>query len=238
MRHLSGSELPANPAAPNLSLSIVMITMNEELAVATVIREIQQVVPGAEILLVDSSKDRTAEVAASLGARVIKQFPPKGYGPAMDMALRSASGEIIVTLDCDGSYPTAMIPVLVRELTAGGYDLVDGARLGLRSKPAAMPWMNYLANLGFGLIASAMFFRWLPDLHSGMRAYRRGLIHGLKYKAKGAALPVELLTRPIKNGNQVKIIHIDYHERIGKSTMRPLESAWWTLKRLLGVRFS
>ncbi|HWA08461.1 MAG TPA: glycosyltransferase family 2 protein [Opitutaceae bacterium] len=215
-----------------------MITMNEERAVAGVIGDIRAVAPAAEIVLVDSSKDRTAEIAASLGARVIKQFPPKGYGPAMDRVLRSAEGEVIVTLDCDGSYPAAMIPVLARQVSEEGWDLVDGARVGLGGKPAAMPWMNYLANIGFGLVASAMFFRWLPDLHSGMRAYRRSLIQQLKYDPKGAALPVELLTRSVKNGARVKVVPIDYHERIGTSTMRPLQSAWWTLKRLLGVRFS
>ena len=231
-------EPSGNPAPGMVGLSVVMITMNEEQAVARVIGDIRAVAPIAEILLVDSSKDRTAEIAESLGARVIKQFPPKGYGPAMDRVLRSAQGEVIVTLDCDGSYPTAMIPVLARYVTEDGWDLVDGARVSLKGKPAAMPWMNYLANIGFGLVASVMFFRWLPDLHSGMRAYRRSLIQQLKYNPKGAALPVELLTRSVKNGARVKIVPIDYHERIGTSTMRPLQSAWWTLKRLLGVRFS
>lgn len=225
----------ASPVRP--PLSVVMITMNEEQAVRSVIADIRTHAPGAEILLVDSSKDRTAEIAQELGARVIKQFPPKGYGPAMDLALRSAEGEVVVTLDCDGSYPAEMIPVLAGAVARDGYDLVDGARLDGR-RPAAMPWINYLANLGFALAASALFLRWLPDLHSGMRAYRRELIHGLRYDPKGAALPVELLTRPIKNGARVKIVPIAYKERIGRSTMRPLQSAWWTFRRLLGVRFT
>jgi hypothetical protein len=101
-----------------------------------------------------------------------------------------------------------------------------------------MPWINYLGNLGFGLVGSVLFLRWVPDLHSGMRAYRRSLIEELRYDPRGAALPVELLTRPIKIGRKVKIVPIDYHERIGRSTMRPLSSAWWTLRRLLRVRFS
>src|SRR5690349_1904342 len=70
------------------NLTVTMITMNEEKAIAKVIGDIRQHVPQAEILVVDSSKDRTAEIAEGLGARVIKQFPPKGYGPAMDLALR------------------------------------------------------------------------------------------------------------------------------------------------------
>ncbi len=225
-------------AAPATSLSVVMITMNEEDAVARVIDDIRAVAPDAEIVLVDSSRDRTAEIAESKGARVIRQFPPKGYGPAMDLVLRSALGEVIVTLDCDGSYPPAMIPVLVRHVAVDGWDLVDGARVGLGRKPAAMPWANYLGNVCFGLIGSALFFRRLPDLHSGMRAYRRSLIHSLKYDPKGAALPVELLTRSLKNGARLKVVPITYHVRIGMSTMRPFQSAWWTVRRLVGVRFS
>jgi glycosyltransferase involved in cell wall biosynthesis len=215
-----------------------MITMNEEDAVARVIDEIRAVAPEAEILLVDSSRDRTAEIAQSKGARVIKQFPPRGYGPAMDMVLRSARGAVIVTLDCDGSYPTAMIPVLARYVVDDGWDLVDGARVGLGRKPSAMPWTNYLGNIGFGLIGSALFLRHLPDLHSGMRAYRRSLVQTLKYDPAGAALPVELLTRALKNGARLKVVPIEYHVRIGTSTMRPLQTAWWTVRRLMGVRFS
>jgi len=215
-----------------------MITMNEEEAVARVIDDIRSVVPEAEIVMVDSSKDRTAEIAQGKGAVVIKQFPPRGYGPAMDLVLRSARGRVVVTLDCDGSYPTEMIPTLARYVSDDGWDLVDGARVTPGHKPAAMPWLNFIGNIGFGLIGSVLFMRWLPDLHSGMRAYRRSLIQGLRYDPRGAALPVELLTRPIKNGARVKVLPITYNARIGISTMRPMESAWWTLKRLARVRFS
>jgi glycosyltransferase involved in cell wall biosynthesis len=215
-----------------------MITMNEQEAVTRVIDDIRGVVPEAEILLVDSSTDSTAALAEAKGAVVIRQFPPKGYGPAMDLVLRSARGQVIVTLDCDGSYPTEMIPALARYVSDDGWDLVDGARVDLTRKPAAMPWLNFLGNIGFGLMGSILFFRRLPDLHSGMRAYRRSLIHGMQYDPEGAALPVELLTRPIKNRARVKVVPITYNVRIGVSTMRPFQSAWWTVKRLVRVRFS
>jgi glycosyltransferase involved in cell wall biosynthesis len=218
------------------SLTVAMITMNEERAVATVIEEIKRVVPEAEILIVDSSDDRTAEIAQSMGARVIKQFPPRGYGPAMDRALREGTGEVVVTLDCDNTYPAHEIPRLVRLIIDQGYDVVDGSRL--HGKPRAMPWLNYLANAGFATIASVIFLRRLSDLHSGMRAYRKSLLAELTYNSVGAALPVELLLKPIRMGRRVKIVHIDYRARIGASTMNPLPSAWWTLKRILSVRFA
>src|SRR6185436_6121949 len=96
-----------------MKLTVSMITMNEEGAIAKVVRDIRGVAPDAEILIVDSSKDRTAEIAQDLGCRVIKQFPPQGYGPAMDRAVREAAGDIVITLDCDDTYPVEVIPRLV-----------------------------------------------------------------------------------------------------------------------------
>jgi glycosyltransferase involved in cell wall biosynthesis len=218
------------------TLTVAMITRNEEKAIGKVIEDIRRVVPEAEVLVVDSSSDETAAIAERLGARVIKQFPARGYGPAMDVALRSGQGKAVVTLDCDDTYPVEMIPILAGLVLDEGYDIVDGSRL--EHKPRAMPWLNYFANMGFALFASMLFFHWLTDLHSGMRAYRKALIEELRFEANGAALPVELLLRPLKMGKKLKVVFIDYRERIGQTTMRPLQSAWWTLKRILSVRFS
>jgi glycosyltransferase involved in cell wall biosynthesis len=212
-----------------------MITRNEEAAVAKVLGDIRAVVPDAEILVVDSSEDRTAEIAAAAGARVIRQFPPRGYSPAMALALRSARGDVVVTLDCDDTYPAEQIPVLARLVLEEEYDLVDGSRL--KSKPAAMPWLNYFANAGFAALASLLFLRGITDLHSGMRAYRKQLIEELRFDPQGDALPVELLLRPIRMGKRVKVVFIDYHQRIGQSTLRPLRGAWWTLVRMMRSRF-
>ena len=57
--------------------------------------------------------------------------------------------------------------MLARMVLEEGYDIVDGSRLG--SKPKAMPWLNYCANFGFGLMASLpLFLRRMRDLHGGM----------------------------------------------------------------------
>jgi glycosyltransferase involved in cell wall biosynthesis len=216
-------------------ISIVMITMDEADAVGKVICDIQKTAPEAEILIVDSSDDQTDRIALSLGAKVIRQYPPQGYGRAMDLALRSASGDVIITLDCDDTYPVEMIPQLADLVVNNDYDIVDGSRL--KTKPKAMPWANYLANKGFAWLASLMFGKHLTDLHSGMRAYKKELIHKTRYNPDGLALPVELLLRPLKDGCKFKVVYIDYGKRIGSSTMKPLVNAWWTLKRILITRF-
>ena len=168
----------------------------------TVIGDIRRVVPEAEILVVDSSTDRTAEIAEELGARVIKQFPPRGYGPAMDTALRSG--------ERPGRCHARLRRYLPRRADPGPGPAGPGGRLRYRGrlaaggKPQAMPWLNYLANCSFALLASLLFLRRVTDLHSGMRAYRKSLIDELELPADGAALPVELLLRPLKMGKRFR----------------------------------
>lgn len=216
-----------------MKLTVSMITMNEEGAVAKVIHDIRRVAPDAEILLVDSSKDRTAEIAEELGARVIKQFPPQGYGPAMNRAVREAHGDVVITLDCDDTYPVEVIPELMKHMDEG-YDLVNTTRTWRR--PAAMPFANFLANRLFALGARVLHGLKTTDVHSGMRAYRKSMIDQVQWIEKGPALPVDMYVIPFKRGFKTLEIPIDYRERIGTTTLHRWSSTIWTFKRLWWAR--
>ena len=215
-------------------VAVVMITMNEEDSMRRVARDLHHDVPGATVTIVDSSSDRTAEIAREEDVEVVRQFPPRGYGPAMAAALGHPSRPIVVTLDCDGTYPTRRIPDLV-EMVRSGCDIAGTTRLA-RGRPRAMPRSNYLANRLFNLAASACFLRRVRDVHSGMRAYRRETIHGFSWLDDAPALPVELLLLPIRAGLRVREIPIAYGERIGESTLERFSSALWTFRRILRAR--
>jgi glycosyltransferase involved in cell wall biosynthesis len=216
-----------------VKLTVSMITLNEERAVAKVVQDIRRVVPDAEIFLVDSSSDRTAEIAQQLGCRIFKQFPPKGYGPAMDRAVRDANGDIVVTLDCDDTYPVEVIPQLIA-LIDEGWDLVNATRLARR--PKAMPLANYVANRIFAWTARILLGIRTTDVHSGMRAYRKTMIDRVTWNANGPALPVDMLVVPYRMGFRVTEIPIEYRERIGASTLQRFKSTLWTFRRLWRTR--
>jgi glycosyltransferase involved in cell wall biosynthesis len=216
-----------------MKVTVSMITLNEERAVAKVIGDIRRVVPDAEIFLVDSSKDRTAEIAAELGARVLKQFPPKGYGPAMDRAVRDASGDVVVTLDCDDTYPVEEIPHLVA-LIEQGADIANTTRVARR--PKAMPFANFIANRVFALTARLLHGLKTTDVHSGMRAYRKSMIDAVQWDPNGPALPVDMIVIPHRMGYKVVDVPIDYRERIGTTTLQRWNSTKWTFKRLWRAR--
>ena len=217
-----------------MKLTVSMITLNEERAVAKVVADIRRVVPDAEIFLVDSSRDRTAEIATELGCRVFKQFPPKGYGPAMDRAVRDASGDIVITLDCDDTYPVEVIPRLVQMVDKEGWDLVNATRLAKR--PKAMPFANYIANRVFAWTARLLHGIKTTDMHSGMRAYRKSMLDKVQWDPQGPALPVDMLVIPYRMGFRVTDIPIAYRERIGASTLQRFKSTLWTFKRLWRAR--
>ena len=217
-----------------MKLTVSMITLNEEKAIAKVVDDIRRVAPDAEILIIDSSKDQTAEIATARGCRVVKQFPPQGYGPAMNRAVREASGDIVITLDCDDTYPVEMIPVLARMIENEGWDLVNTTRV--QRRPQAMPLANFVANRAFALAAQLIHGIKTTDVHSGMRAYRKSMIDAVEWQAKGPALPVDMLIIPHRRGFRVTEVAIDYRDRIGTTTLHRWSSTLWTFKRLWNAR--
>jgi glycosyltransferase involved in cell wall biosynthesis len=214
------------------SITVAMITLNEEQAVGKVIAEIREATVGldAEILVVDSSKDRTPEIAADAGARVVRQFPPQGYGRAMGRALSEGRGEVVITLDCDDTYPTDRIPQLAEMVLSGRYDLVNASRL--ETKPASMPMPNYLANWLFAFVSWILLGVKTTDVHSGMRAYRKSMLEKMTFDPSGPALPVDLLLKPALAGYRIAEIFIPYRDRIGATTLRKWESTIWTFRRI------
>jgi SAM-dependent methyltransferase len=222
------------PVVPRkLSLTIGMLTMDEEESIRPMIEEIRRVAPDASILCVDSStKDRTPEIARELGARVLRQVPPRGHGPAMELLMYTAArqSDALIYLDCDFTYPTAMITTLRRLLEDEGVDMVNCART--RTRPEAMPVPNYLANRSFAALAAGLHGIPTVDVHSGMRAYRSSVIRAFDFDGEGDALPIDTLLFPAKCGYHVVELPIDYAERVGASKLRKVAGTVWSLIRL------
>jgi SAM-dependent methyltransferase len=220
------------PRPRRLSLTVGMLTMDEEESIARMIGEIRAVAPDAKILCIDSSRDRTPEIARSLGARVLRQVPPRGHGPAMERLMKTAAltSDLLIYLDCDFTYPTKMIPVVRDLIERDGYDVVNCARV--RTKPDAMPLPNFLANRGFAALAHALHGVPTCDVHSGMRAYRTAVIRAFDFDGEGDALPIDTLLFPAKCGYRVLELPIDYNERVGASKLRKLAGTVWTFVRL------
>ena len=201
-----------------LKVSVVMGTRDEEKAIEKVIKDIKNVTNNqAEIIVVDGSKDRTPEIAEELGAKVIRQ-EPKGYGVAVRLALLSATRDIIMTTDCDGTYPMEDIPKFIK-LIEEGYDIVSGSRLA--ENVDTMPIFNRFGNWLFASITSILYGIRVTDVTTGMRAYRRNVIHDIDW-TENVGLSAELLFRPALRKYKIVEIPIDYRERLGETKLDPI----------------
>lgn len=223
------------PRPGPLSLTVGMLTMDEEPSVARMIDEIRRHAPDAQILCVDSSvKDHTPVIAERMGARVLRQLPPRGHGPAMELLMYEAAhqSDALIYLDCDFTYPPAVIPE-IRAILESGVDVVNAARI--RTRPPAMPRANYLANKTFVWCAEVLNGIPVADLHSGMRGYRCAAIRAFSFDGEGDALPIDTLLWPARMGYHVVEIPIDYQERVGVSKLRKLAGTVWTFIRLGGT---
>jgi glycosyltransferase involved in cell wall biosynthesis len=212
-------------------LSVVMGTYNEEAAIGTVLADIERVTDGrAEVVCVDGSDDRTPEIAREHGATVIEQ-EPQGYGVAVREALLSATRPVIVTTDCDDTYPMDALPEFLAYIN-DGYDVVSGDRLYYGAD--AMPAFNRFGNAGFAGLASVLMGERVHDTTTGMRAYRSEVIEKIEW-TENTGLSAELLIRPLMRGYEVREEPITYAERAGETKLDPIQGGAEILKSIVTV---
>ena len=198
-------------------VAVVMGTYNEEQAIGPVLADIDRVTDGrAEVVCVDGSDDRTPEIARKMGATVIEQ-EPQGYGVAVREAVLTPDRPVVVTTDCDDTYPMEMLPEFLERINEG-YDVVSGDRISPGA--AAMPTLNRYGNAAFALIASLLMGRRVHDTTTGMRAYRRELLHDIEW-TENTGLSAELLVRPLMRDYRVTEVPIPYRERAGETKLDP-----------------
>jgi glycosyltransferase involved in cell wall biosynthesis len=148
--------------------SIIIPARNEGRTLGTLLRELADHYPEAEIIVVnDGSQDDTAAVAAGAGARVISSPYSMGNGAAIKAGAREAAGDIFIFMDADGQHEAEEIGKLL-EVMETGYDMVVGVRaIGSHAGMA-----RYLANIFYNWFASWVSGHRVQDLTSGFRAVR------------------------------------------------------------------
>jgi len=211
-----------------------MATMNEAESISKVIKEFKGVL-GAyplEFVITDSSTDGTPKIAESLGARVIRQ-KPSGYGVALKESLLAARGDIIITTDCDCTYPASAAPEMIR-LINEGYDVVSASRLkgGVRN----MKPLNEAGNRMFSALVSLLYGCTCTDATSGMRAFRRHVIRSIEW-TENTGLSLELFFKPAAAGYRIAEVPIEYRERIGVVKLNPFTGGFDMMKTIIKCRF-
>ncbi|GAB4439009.1 MAG: hypothetical protein OHK0015_33340 [Chloroflexi bacterium OHK40] len=201
----------------DLRISVVIPCFNEEHGLRHVLEAMPPYVD--EVVVVDNnSTDATARVAEELGARVIFEGR-KGYGNAYQAGLPAATGDIIATVDGDGTYPSQAIAPIVDHLIEQRLDFVSASRFPLRDK-RAMRGRNVLGNKVLTYAFRALYLRWIADSQSGMWVFRRECLRAIRPSQPGMAFSEEIKIEALQApGLRFGEFHIDYYERIGETKL-------------------
>jgi glycosyltransferase involved in cell wall biosynthesis len=224
-------------------LSIVIPALDEELAIAEFVawckEGLRKAGVAGEILIVDSSADRTAEIALSSGARVLKT-PRRGLGRAYIDALPFIRGRYVLMGDADCTYDFRELAPFVERMREG-YEFVMGSRWKGYIEPGSMPWLH--RRLGTPIttwILNLLYSSEFTDIHCGMRGISKDALYRMDLQSQSweyasemvlksvhmelrtAEVPVRFLTDP--EGRE------SHHKREG--WLSPFKAAWINLRAM------
>jgi len=169
-----------------LRIFIVLPAYNAEKTLVKTFKEIPVEFRENLLLIDDASKDRTVEIAQSLGINVIRHEKNMGYGANQKTCYRNAleaGADIIVMLHPDHQYDARIIPKLVAPIINREADAVFGSRMiGGRPLENGMPKYKFYANIFLTAFANIIFKRYLSEIHSGFRAYSKDYLERIRFE--------------------------------------------------------
>jgi glycosyltransferase involved in cell wall biosynthesis len=215
-------------------LSVVIPCFNEEHGIREVLNRVPREVD--EVVVADNnSTDRTADVARRFGA-VVVPATVRGYGAALKAGLAAATGDIVITLDGDASYPPEEIPRLVIDLLERDWDFLSACRFPL-ANPKAMNVTNQVGNWVLTCATQVLFFRTVKDSQSGMWVFHRKLLATMKLTSDGMAFSEEIKLEVLRHHHRFGEIHIPYGERVGEVKLQKWRDGFQNLLFLVRKRF-
>jgi glycosyltransferase involved in cell wall biosynthesis len=241
--------VPAADAA-DPEVTILVPALDEELTVGDFIDWCHEGIRGAgtsvEILIVDSSTDRTAEIALAKGARVLKT-PRRGLGRAYIDAIPHVRGRLVIMGDADCTYDFRNIKPYIDAYRAGA-EFVMGSRLKGKIAPGAMPGLHrYFGTPLTTFILNLMFGSRFSDIHCGMRGLTRDALTRMDLRSQGWEYASEMVLKSVHMGLVTTEVPINFLKspegRLShmkrRGRLEPWRAGWMNLRAMLtyGVNF-
>ncbi len=209
-----------------IDVSVVLPVYNEVGHLAQEVKRIEAALEASgrtfEIIVVDDgSDDGSGEALEKInGIRLIRFRTNRGSGSARRAGTAAARGRVVVWTDCDLTYPNEDIPRLIDTLDEG-WDQVVGARTSEQGTARAV---RVPAKWLIRRLASYLTDTKIPDLNSGLRAFRREVgVQFLHLLPAGFSCVTTITLSFLANGYSVRYVPIDYYPRAGRSKWH-----WWT----------
>ena len=173
--------------------------------------------------------------AADDRIRLVSRTGQNGVGRALADGYRAATGQYVLTMDCDFQHLLPEISDLF-DAAVKGYDVVVGSRFSRHSVLLNYPFGKIVANRGFHLIAQILLLRRFRDLTNNLKLLRREVVDQLLLLEPWFAVNAETGLQPLLMGYQVKEVPISWINRtpeMGMSSFK-LAQVGWGYWRVLG----
>ena len=232
----------ATAAAAGVVATVVLPCFNEQDHVLAELERITAALDASglsyEILAIDdASTDGTLAVLREAEARmpslkVLAFRRNGGSGTARRIGTLRARGEIVVWTDADMTYPNERIPELVNLLLADpSYDQVVGART---TEEGTHKWLRVPAKWLIRKIAERLSNQKIPDLNSGLRAFRRSVaLPYLRLLPAGFSCVTTITLAFLSNQHDVQYVPIEYRKRAGTSKFHFVRDAYRYILQVL-----
>ncbi len=225
-------------------ISVVIPVFNEEVTVGNVVtrtrKTLEKIGVSYEILVVDDgSVDKSANIAQELKAHVLRETH-KGKGFALRSGFNRARGELVVTLDADGSHQPEEIPLVLQYLRENKADFVIGSRFfDSEANKTKIPKINRAGNKMFNDLIGYLTGVQISDSQSGFRAIRSSLIKRMRLNSHGYEVESEMLVKALRMGARVAETPISFVQRtVGSSKLDPIRDGARILYAIIAAYLS
>lgn len=212
-----------------LSVSVVIPVFNEELTIGDIVARTRSTLekfdlPYEVLVIDDGSADRSAEISQASEAHVLREVH-QGKGHALRLGFERAKGNVIVTLDSDGSHQPEEIPMVLECMKENRVDFVIGSRFfSNQINNAKIPKVNRIGNRMFNNLIRFLTGMKVSDSQSGFRVIRSSILRRMELNSKGYEVESEMLVKALKMGAKVMEIPISFEQRtVGTSRLDPLK---------------
>jgi glycosyltransferase involved in cell wall biosynthesis len=224
-------------------LSIVVPALNEQLTIGDFVdwcnEGLKKAGIAGEVLIVDSSTDRTAEIALSKGARVLKA-PKRGLGRAYIDSLPFIRGDYVLMGDCDCTYDFRELGMFVTKFRQG-VEFIMGSRFRGFIEPGSMPLLHrYLGTPVTTWVLNLLFSSHFSDIHCGMRGITRAALERMGLRSQSWEYASEMVLKSVHmrlKTDEVPIRflkdregRVSHHKRAG--WFSPWVAAWINLRAM------
>lgn len=194
---------------------VVMPAYNAEKTLEKTLHDIPKDWIDEIVLIDDYSQDNTVDLAKRLGLRVFVHKRNMGYGANQKTCYNEAlklGGDVIVMVHPDHQYDPKVIPQLILPLINEEFDAVFGSRmLGGKPLEGGMPKWKYFANIFLTALENAVFYMYLTEYHSGLRAYSRRYLETVKFNlnSNDFVFDSEIIAQGVIHKMRIKEIPIE-----------------------------